>query len=100
MFVMSERVFRLFNLCEGILWITIALALALVCLGRREDRDLTATGVLLFLAFGISDFVETQTGGWYKPWWLFAWNAATVLGFVIVYLLFRKRRRQAVPEDV
>jgi hypothetical protein len=47
---------------------------------------------LLFLVFGISDFVEITTGGWYKPWWLLLWKASCLVGFVIVHTFFRRRR--------
>jgi hypothetical protein len=32
--------------------------------------------------FGLSDLVESQTGAWWTPWWLFAWKALCVLGLL------------------
>jgi hypothetical protein len=86
------RVFCVFNFGEGIVWILIAFGIAVVFWRKRENADLMMASALLFLTFGISDFVEIKTGGWYKPWWLFAWKAANLLGLVIVCLMFRKRR--------
>jgi hypothetical protein len=88
----AESDFCIFNICEGILWIGIAIGFAAVFYRRRENLDLMLASGLLFLSFGLSDFVEIKTGGWYKPWWMLGWKGATLLGFVVVYVLFRKRR--------
>ena len=61
-----------FNFLEAILWLTVAAGFALVFYRQRRDSDLMLAAGLLFFAFGISDFVEIQTGAWYRPWWLFA----------------------------
>lgn len=90
--VFVRQAFVVFNLCEGILWISIAVGFAVVYHRHRRNGDLMLASGLLFLAFGASDFVEIHTGGWYKPWWLLSWKAAALAGFVVVYLLFRKRR--------
>ena len=88
------RMFCVFNLCEGILWISLAVGFVLVWWRKRRNTDLMVTSGLLFTMFGISDFVEIKTGAWYKPWWLLVWKASTLLGLVVVFVLFRKRRRQ------
>jgi hypothetical protein len=95
---LAESAFVLFNVCEGILWIGIAVGFAVVYHRKRENLDLMLASGLLFLAFGVSDFVEIQTGGWYKPWWLLCWKGGTLLSFVVVYVLFR-RRRSTLPVD-
>ena len=88
----AESVFCTFNLAEGILWIAIGLGF-LVAATRRPHRRLKLATCLLFLAFGLSDFVEIHTGGWYKPWWLLVWKGLTVCGLVAVFVVFRSRRR-------
>mgnify|MGYP001601553705 CR=1 FL=1 len=87
-----DHAFGIFNLCEGTLWIGIAVGFAVVYYRKRQNPDLMLASGLLFLAFGISDYVEIETGGWYKPWWLLLWKASTLLGFFIVHILFRRRR--------
>jgi len=87
------RVFFAFNLCEGLLWIGVAMALAVAFHRTHQYRDYALAGGLIFLAFGISDFVELGTGAWYRPWWLLLWKAACVLSFIVVYARFRKRRQ-------
>jgi hypothetical protein len=91
--LLARRVFVIFNLCEGILWIGVAVGVAVVLAHKRRNPDLMLITGLLFLAFGISDFVEITTGGWYKPWWLLLWKGLCLTGFAAVYLLFRRRRR-------
>jgi hypothetical protein len=87
----AQHAFFVFNLCEGLLWLAIALGFAFVYRKRRQNADLMVAAGLLFMTFGLSDFVEIQTGGWYKPWWLLAWKASNLVGFVMVYLLHRRR---------
>lgn len=86
-----QHVFSVFNLCEGLLWLGIAVGFGFVYHKRRQNAALMAAAGLLFMTFGLSDFVEIQTGGWYKPWWLLAWKAFNLLGFIVVYLLHRRR---------
>jgi hypothetical protein len=83
-----ERMCAVFNFLEAILWLSIAAGFAVVFCRRRKNPRLMLAAGLLFFAFGISDFVEIHTGAWYKPWWLFAWKAACVVGFPIVFGLF------------
>ena len=77
------------NVAEAGLW----LALAGVVLVRW--RQITAAAVLL--AFGASDLVETQTGAWWRPWWLLAWKVTcvAVLVVLLVRAAFAERRRRA-----
>ncbi|MHC4403592.1 MAG: hypothetical protein ACYTG0_28380 [Planctomycetota bacterium] len=99
MLTVPERVFWIFNLCEGMLWVVIAVWLAVVYRRGGQSDNLILAGSLLFFAFGISDFVEMQTDAWYRPWWLFAWKASNLAGLLAVYVLFRRRgsRRRAAP---
>jgi hypothetical protein len=55
-----------------------------------------AAGLLLF-EFGLSDFVEMQTGAWYRPWWLCLWKTATVIALLALFVLFRRRRSVSTP---
>jgi|GEM_PF-1958172 len=59
------------NLFEIGLWAVLALCVALF--GHRTNA-LPKTGRIILcialLAFAYSDFVELQTGAWWRPWWL------------------------------
>ena len=87
-----RHIFTVFNLCEGLLWLGIGAAFAFALVKRGPNADLMAAAGLLFIAFGLSDFVEIRTGGWYKPWWLLAWKASNLLGLTVVYVLHCRRR--------
>ena len=88
-----ESIFRTFNLAEGILWISIGAGLLVSAWRRPRDRGLKLAACLLFAAFGLSDFVEIHTGGWYKPWWLLAWKGTNVVGLMLLWILLRRRAR-------
>lgn len=88
-----QHAFSVFNFFEGLLWLGVAVGLACVYHKRRRNADLTVAAGLLFMTFGLSDFVEIQTGGWYKPWWLLAWKASDLVGLLVVYRIHRRRLR-------
>jgi len=96
----AEQTFRIFNLAEGIFWIVLGAGFFVTAGVRRRNVDLMSVTGLLFLAFGLSDFVEIQTGGWYKPWWMLTWKAANLAGLVGMYLLFRRRAWRECPDIV
>ncbi len=87
-----RHVFTGFNLCEGLLWIGIGAAFAVAAAKRGPNTDLMAAAGLLFITFGLSDFTEIQTGGWYRPWWLLVWKASNLVGLTVVLVLHRRRR--------
>ena len=91
----AEIVFRLFNRAEGVLWIAIGVGFAVALWRGGGHGGLKAAACLLFVAFGVSDFVEIRTGGWYRPWWLLAWKATCVCGLALVLLLRQRRRNTA-----
>jgi hypothetical protein len=61
---------QVFNLCEGVLWIVMALILSLRIKRQQEYRDLLMVSSGAFFVFGISDFIEMSTRVWYTPFWL------------------------------
>jgi hypothetical protein len=92
----AKTIHVLFNYCEAAIW---GIAAAFV-LWRSHKQDSVArllgrVASLTFIAFGVSDLVETRTGTWYDPWWLFAWKATCVLILVSCLCIhaYRTRRR-------
>ena len=81
------------NLIEGILWSTIALGFAAALLkpGWRNAKIVAAVN---FAAFGISDFVEMQTGAWWRPWWLLTWKATCIAVMAAQLVLYLRRKRR------
>ncbi len=82
-----------FNYGEAVLW--FALAVVVFLAGRRQPLAVrrnawVAAGA--FVAFGLSDVIEAQTGAWWRPWWLFVLKAVCVL--VLAACLVRHRLLQ------
>jgi len=89
--LVTRHLFTVFNTIEGLFWLTLAAVFLLVARRRRQNTRLAIAAGLLFATFGLSDFVEIHTGGWYKPWWLLAWKASNVIGLATVYVAYRRR---------
>jgi ABC-type iron transport system FetAB permease component len=82
------------NLIEAVVW--AVLAVVVVGYTTRAARAWRPTLVVLaltMLVFGASDVVESRTGAWWRPWWLFVWKALCVVALLVGFLrLFRLRR--------
>ena len=88
--------FETVNLIEGILWICIGGCFG-VSLVRSELRGAKSMAAFTFIVFGISDFVQIQSGAWWKPWWLLLWKAACVgMMFVLIVYYYKSRGRSEV----
>ena len=85
--------FIFWNRVEAVFWIFIALAFAIAATQRTSPRLDCVIAAIAFALFGVSDLVETTTGAWWRPWWLFAWKAACVLAFLILLARHLRRRR-------
>ncbi len=94
----ARHLFTGFNTLEGLFWLTLAAAFLLIAWRRRRDTGLAISAGLLFATFGLSDFVEIHTGGWYKPWWLLAWKASNLIGLAMVYVAYRRQVSNSATE--
>jgi hypothetical protein len=77
------------NLIEAGVW--FVLALVLFAYAFRQKRRVRPTLWLLamtIVVFGGSDLVETRTGAWWKPWWLFVWKALCVITLLLGFLRY------------
>jgi hypothetical protein len=86
------------NLTEAGLWFVCTVVLAAKAL--KADGKLQMVFFILavgFLAFGISDVVESHTGAWWRPFWLLIWKVVCVAVF---YFGFREYYRLARAEKV
>ena len=81
---------QIFNLCEGIMWVVIALILAIKAVKQRQYRRFSIWASVSFLLFGISDFIEMKTGAWWVPWPLLLLKAACVASFLACLVSYRK----------
>lgn len=90
--------FRYTNYGEAALWFVVSVLAWKASVDRKHPRD---GGVLMitFIAFGISDLVETTTGAWWRPWWLFVWKALCILIVIVTVgrMWLATRRPSATP---
>lgn len=81
-----------FNAFEAVLWFAIAGTLIYQSSRQPELRGQMLLAAIGFIAFGLTDVVETQTGAWWRPWWLFFWKVGCVVLLVATGIsAFRKR---------
>ena len=81
------------NLAESVLWFIFAIVFCVMAL--RSDsrrRRLSLTLAFAFLAFGVSDLIEAQTGAWWRPPWLFILKAGCVGVFAYGVREYRRIR--------
>lgn len=81
------------NAIEGMVWIVVAVILIFPRTNSLHRAE-CALAAAAFFAFGISDFVEIRTGAWWEPWWLLAWKAICVVGFVTAWLIYKRRKAE------
>lgn len=83
-----------FNYVEAWFWITTALVVLVGSLSaRKKPIGLYLCLSLLLILFGLSDFVEMQTGAWWKPWWLLLWKGLCLVGFAGCFLYYRSTKK-------
>jgi uncharacterized membrane protein YedE/YeeE len=79
---------RVFNIAEAGLWIGIGLCFLVVFIRRR--RSLLLTTAVLFVAFGITDIIESRTGAWWDPPALLVAKVAVAAGLLTCFVLHRR----------
>ncbi len=86
--------FRTFNVMEAGLWVAFALLVAMIG-GRLRGltSGLRIAFTACFLAFGVSDLIEFNTGAWWRPPGLLLYKGACLGGLVVSSLLLWRRRR-------
>lgn len=89
----SEDFAAQFNLCEGCLWLVIAVIIAWRLRRRVGAAKMDWLLPPTFVVFGISDFIEARTGAFWVPWWLLVVKTACVVVFVAVGIRYRRGRR-------
>ena len=93
-----------YNSIEIGIWAAFGLGFLFAALNPAGlARGRCSVAALVFFLFGASDAVELYTGAWWKPWWLFTWQALCVvslLGLYVDNVLCRVRRaKQAARDD-
>jgi hypothetical protein len=89
------------NIIEGCLWITIAAIIFLRTASEPDPRKkrIAATTAITLVVFGISDFIESGTGAWYRPVWLLLLKGTCVVVLVGCFVAYGRVTRQPVDHD-
>lgn len=84
-----------FNLYEGSFWILLGIVCYILNkLTSPKFSKISLVAAIVFILFGISDYVEVKMGGFLYPiaWWLLVWKVACVIGITfIIYWYFKLR---------
>lgn len=93
---MEDNYVTYFNIAEAALWFVISIVLFVKRLkSEPAEARLQLIAAIAFLFFGFSDVVETQTGAWWRPWWLFVWKASCVIVLVGTLVTHLRRNKSA-----
>ena len=91
----------IFNQFEAALWFAISAVLFYRWI-KTKPRLFHWSLVVAFAVFGISDVIESYTGAWWDPWWLFVMKAGCVLVFGRTWFVYRrelKRKKAALSAN-
>ncbi len=91
---MFADVYRYANYVECGLWVVLGILCLLPAMKVRWPRAERLIAAVTLIAFGVSDYIETSTGAWWRPWWLLVWKGGCI---AIILLLAQRawaRRRQ------
>src|SRR5713101_2678554 len=87
------------NYMEGVFWTIVGIVLAIA--GQRANRTYRVLSIVassVLIVFGISDFVEAQTGAWWRPLWLLGWKALCLVVLAWCYWKYRRIRARLASQ--
>ena len=92
---LAEKAVAAFNFLEALFWLAVAAGFL-----RAAVKSKAGNAGVLYLAafvlalFGMSDFVEVETGAWWRPWWLLVWKGTCLVTLVTLYVRHRMETRR------
>ena len=85
--------FKTFNFIEGIYWLFLGIfTLTLSKIIPRKYKKLALFTSLILILFGITDFIEINTGAYWIPRWLLVWNMFCISGLILSLAWYIKLR--------
>ncbi|MEZ6083758.1 MAG: hypothetical protein R3E58_07400 [Phycisphaerae bacterium] len=94
----TNSFFKTANFVEAGIWISIGIAFACFALTKSPFHKRAFAAAIVFVLFGVSDVVETQTGAWWRPWWLLCWKGLCILSMLMLYV--RHKLGRIATEDL
>ena len=91
---------EIYNWVEVILWPSVGLAclIGTFCKQGKIPGQIWLLA-LAFAVFGLSDYIELQTGAWWKPWWLLAMKVGCTSAFILVGLSHYRSERARLNSE-
>ncbi len=86
---------QVFNLFEGIFWVSISIVLLRRIRRFPEFKDLLIVGAVAFCVFGITDFIEIYTRAWHRPFALLLLNGICIITLLTCLVLYVRRKKGA-----
>jgi hypothetical protein len=91
---------RIFNYGEAVLWwIFVLVFIVRAVRGEAKWRPDQLILALAFAGFGVSDWIEVETGAWWRPWWLLVLKAVCLLGIARSLWKLRPLLKSRRPVD-
>ena len=85
----------IFNQFDAALWFAISAVLFYHWItAKTKPRPFHLSLVLAFAVFGLSDVIESHTGAWWRPWWLFVMKLACVIVFFQAWMKYLRSKRK------
>ncbi|QDV50889.1 hypothetical protein Enr17x_29340 [Gimesia fumaroli] len=82
-----------FNYIEIVLWSLFGFVMLLKSRDSNPNQiHIFYLSSIAFFIFAMSDYIEIQTGAWWKPWWLFAMKASCVITFLFCIFKYFKTK--------
>jgi len=91
-----------FNYIESALWFVIAIGLIIksISIGRTSSLfSIVVIAAISFIAFGISDIIEANTGAWWRPTGLLILKACCIFSFIVCYYKFTKTNKNTDQQE-
>ena len=87
--------FKIANLVEAVFWTAIGVVFGIFAIRKinAARQRFAVAGVTLFL-FGLSDIVESETGAWWRPWWLLLWKGVCIIILAALFILYRREKQR------
>jgi hypothetical protein len=86
--------FRDSNYLECVIWCSIGVVFLIRAMIRADHRKPVIFTGITFLFFGASDYVEAQTGAWWRPVGLLIWKGLCLLVFLILLVRYERDRKE------
>ncbi|MBL9139901.1 MAG: hypothetical protein JNK85_28780 [Verrucomicrobiales bacterium] len=87
------------NQIEAVLWLAFSVSFGVMAYrGHGTRRRLWLMLACGFLVFSLSDVIESQTGAWWKPWWLLVMKTACIAVFLYGMLQYTALRKEGTTQ--